>query len=264
MAGQRTSLLRSFAIQKRVLGALLLREILTRYGRHNIGFLWLFAEPMMFTLAVTALWTAMRGIHGSDIPIVAFGVTGYSAVLLWRSMPTRCIKAMEPNLALMYHRNVRPLDIYMARVGLEAAGAGISFIVLSLLFIGIGWMSPPEDLLTIAMGWALLAWMGFGLAIFLGALSERVDAIEKVWPPLSYILFPLSGAAFVVDAVPADLRDYVLLIPMVHGSEMIRDGYFGSAFRPHYSVWYLLSWCMGLTLLGLARLRLMQRHLSPQ
>jgi ABC-type polysaccharide/polyol phosphate export permease len=33
-----------------VLGALLIRELLTRYGRHNIGFLWLFVEPMIFTL----------------------------------------------------------------------------------------------------------------------------------------------------------------------------------------------------------------------
>ena len=43
-------------IQKRVISALLMREILTRYGRHNIGFLWLFAEPMIFTVGVTVLW----------------------------------------------------------------------------------------------------------------------------------------------------------------------------------------------------------------
>jgi ABC-type polysaccharide/polyol phosphate export permease len=43
----------------RVIGALLMREILTRYGRHNIGFMWLFVEPMMFTLGVLALWTSV-------------------------------------------------------------------------------------------------------------------------------------------------------------------------------------------------------------
>ena len=108
------SLTRSWAIQRRVISALVLREMLTRYGRHNIGFLWLFAEPMLFTVGVTFLWTATELMHGSDLPIVAFAITGYSSVLLWRNMPTRCIGALTPNLSLLYHRNVRPIDIYVA------------------------------------------------------------------------------------------------------------------------------------------------------
>src|SRR5512139_966706 len=111
----------SWRIQRRVLGALLMREILTRYGRHNIGFLWLFVEPMLFTLGVTAMWTALKTVHGSDLPIVAFSITGYSSVLLWRNMSGRCIGALTPNLSLLYHRNVRPMDIYAARLLLEAA-----------------------------------------------------------------------------------------------------------------------------------------------
>jgi ABC-type polysaccharide/polyol phosphate export permease len=260
----RTSLLRSLAIQKRVIGALLLREILTRFGRHNIGFLWLFAEPMLFTLAVTALWTATRSVHGSNIPIVAFGVTGYSCVLLWRGMPNRCINAVQPNHGLMYHRNVKVLDIYLARVILEGGGAGISFVCLSLFFVSVGWMDPPENVLTVGIAWLLLAWYGVAQAIFIGALSETVDAVEKIWPPLSYILFPLSGAAFVVDAVPTRLQEFVLLIPMVHASEMLRDGYFGSAFHAHYSVAYLVAASMVMSLVGLAKLRTVERGLSLQ
>ena len=40
-AADRSSLRKSGGVQLRVLGALLIREMLTRYGRHNIGFLWL-------------------------------------------------------------------------------------------------------------------------------------------------------------------------------------------------------------------------------
>ena len=117
-----TSLRKSWAIQRRVIGALFMREVLTRYGRHNIGFLWLFVEPMMFTLGVTALWTLAGASHGSNLPIVAFALTGYSSVLLWRNMPARCIGSIGPNLALMYHRNVKVVDIFAARLLLEAAG----------------------------------------------------------------------------------------------------------------------------------------------
>src|SRR2546427_11338670 len=95
------SLRRSGRIQARVIGALLMREIITRYGRHNIGFMWLFVEPMSFTLGIVALWTATKASHGSNLPIVAFAVTGYSSVLLWRNATNRCSKAIEPNLSLL-------------------------------------------------------------------------------------------------------------------------------------------------------------------
>lgn len=35
----------AFAVQARVIRALVARELLTRYGRNNIGFLWVFVEP---------------------------------------------------------------------------------------------------------------------------------------------------------------------------------------------------------------------------
>ena len=122
-------------VQLRVIGALLRREMLTRFGRHNIGFLWLFVEPMIFTIGVTILWTATKSVHGSDLPIVAFALTGYSSVLLWRNMPGRCIGALQANLALMYHRNIKVFDIYAARLLLEFGGATISFAVLAVLYV---------------------------------------------------------------------------------------------------------------------------------
>src|SRR6476646_10992212 len=139
------SLRTSWAIQRRVVWALVLREILSRFGRHNIGFLWLFVEPMMFTLGVTALWTLTKAVHGSNLPIAAFALTGYSSVLLWSNMPALCIGAIEPNLSLMYHRNVKVIDIFLARLILEGGGATISFVVLSVVFISVGLIMPPED-----------------------------------------------------------------------------------------------------------------------
>lgn len=254
----------SAAIQGRVIYALLMREILTRYGRHNIGFLWLFVEPMLFTTGVTILWTVSKSAHGSSLPIVAFALTGYSSVLLWRNMPARCIGAIEPNLALMYHRHVKAIDIFLARLLLEAGGATISFVTLSLFYIYIGWLDPPEDVLTVVGGWLLLAWFGASLAMLLGALSEKSELVERFWHPGSYIMFPLSGAAFTVDALPAAAQKFMLYIPMVNGVEIVRDGYFGDHVRSHYDVNYLVGWCIGLTLLALAQVAVIGRGITPE
>lgn len=259
-----TSLKRALNINLRVVGALLMREVITRYGRHNIGFLWLFVEPMLFTLGVTALWTLAGGHNFTKIPIAAFALTGYSSVLLWRNMPNRCSKAIEPNLSLMYHRQVKVIDIFTSRIVLEIAGTTASFIVLGIVFTTIGWIKPPEDLLKIMLAWFMLAWFGGALALWIGALSERTEIIEKLWHPASYLLFPLSGAAFMVDWLPIPAQNFILLLPMVHGVELLRDGYFGSSIHPHYDIAYMAICNLCLTLLGLSQVRVVSRTVTPE
>jgi ABC-type polysaccharide/polyol phosphate export permease len=260
----RSELGSSWIIQRRVIGALLMREVLTRFGRHNIGFLWLFVEPMMFTLGVTALWTLVGAAHGSNLPIVAFAITGYSSVLLWRNMPGRCISAIGPNLALMYHRHVKVMDIFAARLLLEGGGATISFAILGLFFSALGWINPPDDIGKVLQAWFMLAWFGCSLALLMGAWSEQSEIVEKLWGPASYLLFPLSWAAFMVDALPTVAQDFVLLLPMVHGVELLREGYFGSTFKAHYNIGYMALICIGLTLLGLAKTREISRTVMPE
>ena len=241
-----------------------MREILTRYGRSNIGFLWLFIEPMLFTVGVTTLWTLAKFSHGSNIPIVAFSLTGYSSVLLWRNMPSRCIGAIGPNLSLMYHRNVKVIDIFISRLILEAGGATISFCVLGLLFFSAGWLNPPENISQVLFAWFLLAWFGSALALLMGALSEQNEIVDKLWHPTSYLLFPLSGAAFLVDALPETAQRFVLLLPMVHGVELLREGYFGNSFKAHYDIGYMASVCAALTILGLSAERKISRTVMPE
>lgn len=257
------SLRRSLAIQVRVIHALLMREVLTRYGRHNIGFMWMFAEPMMFTLGVAALWTFAKIGHTS-MPIIPFAVTGYSSVLLWRNMPGRCSGAVEPNLALMYHRDIRVLDIYASRILLEFSGATMSFSILSLFFISIGWMGFPEDILKVILGWSMLAWFGASLAITIGALSELSEVIEKIWHPITYLMFPLSGAMFMVEWLPDSIKKIILILPMVHGIEILREGYFGSAVIAHYDIAYMAGICLCMTLIGLILSREVGRRVTPE
>lgn len=250
----------SWRIQHRVIAALFIREILTRFGRHNIGFLWLFVEPMLFTIGVTLLWTALEATHGSDLPITAFAVSGYSTVLIWRNMPGRCVAAVEPNQALLYHRNVKVLDIFISRIMVEAGGATLSFILLTLLFSYLGWMDLPEDVLKVAFGWTMLIWFGAALGIFLGALSELSELVEKLWHPIAYFMLPVSGAAYLVDALPQQAQDVVLILPLVHGTEIIREGFFGSKITAHYDMAYFSMINIVLTLFAL----ILTSHISKK
>ena len=247
-------------IQLRVLHALMLREMLTRYGRHNVGFLWLFLEPMMFTLAVVGLWTA-TGMHkGSGISIVAFGITGYSTIMLWRNMPNRAIGAIAPNASLLTHRPVQMFDVFASRILLEAVGATVSFAVLATAAWMLGLMPGPEDILTVVWGWLLLAWFSFAVSLWIGAVSEKSSIVYKLWAPASYIFIPLSGAMFLVEALPQIAQEIVLFLPVVHCVELIRDGYFGSMFKAQYDLAYVVVFNTVLTLFALAQVRDINRR----
>jgi len=241
-----------------------MREIITRYGRHNIGFLWLFVEPALFTLGITVLWNIAVHKHMPGISITAFALTGYSSVLLWRNCSGRCVNAIEPNLSLLYHRNVRVIDVFLARLILEVAGATFSFLVLSIVFNFFGLVPTPADLFKLLVGWFLLAWYAISLGILVGALSALTELIERVWHIITYLLFPLSGAAYLVEWLPPGAQHFVGWLPMVHATELIRFGYFGSVFRPHYDIFYLVVSCLVQSLLGVFLLGIAAKRVIPE
>ena len=260
-----SDLLGSLRVEGLVIYALLMREILTRYGRHNIGFLWLFVEPMIFTVGVASIWTLFHAVHGSSLPIVAFAITGYSSVLLWRNMAFRTIGSIEPNRSLLHHRNIKVFDIYLSRLILELVGATASFLVLSLAFgmltTSVTW---PENLLELIAGWFLLAWFGIALAILMGALSEEYEIVDKLFHPAQYLFVPLSGAAFQVDSLPRFAQELVLYLPTVSGLEIVREGFFGSKFHAHYDVGYVVVVNTIMTFLGFVQLHKIAREVAPE
>jgi capsular polysaccharide transport system permease protein len=257
------SFFQSLTIQGRVLHALMMRELITRFGRDNLGVLWLVGEPMIFTLGVATLWSAAGlGHGGTGIPIVAFAVTGYSSVLMWRNAATQCIAGIDQNKPLLFHRSVLIIDVFLTRIALEIIGATSSFIILSLFFIFVGWMPVPDNLLVVLSGWFMLAWLGASLALLVGAGTAFSHLVYRLWHPMSYLLFPMSGAAFMVEWLPKRLQDAVLYLPMVHGIELMRHGYFGNVVRTHYDMRYMAECCLVLTLCGLYVVREASRRVE--
>lgn len=242
---------KSLKIQIRVIHALFMREIITRYGRHNLGFAWLFLEPMMFTTGIAVLWHLTKSAHGNDMPIVPFAIIGYSTVLVWRNVANRAGGAVQANIGLLYHRNVRLIDVYIARCALEVVGSTISLLTLSVIFNILGFMNLPEDFLYMVFGWGLLVWFALALGFIVGSLFEMSEIIDRLWHAFTYLMFPLSGAAFFVHWLPKSFQEFVLYIPMVHFSEMIRHGYYGNLIPTYESVSYVIVWNICMSFIGL-------------
>lgn len=223
-----------------VINALVIREVITRYGRHNLGVLWLIMEPMLFTLGVTAFWYLSNLNHYSRVPIVTFAITGYSTVLLWRNTANRSAKAIEPNRSLLHHSRVKVIDFFLARIALEVIGATGSFLFIFLSFYLLGIVEAPKDPFKVITYWYLLILLSLGLGLCIGAISEISETFDRIWHIATYLLFPLTGVGFMVGWLPDRAKEIVLIVPMVHATEGIRSGFFGTNIKTYENATYLI------------------------
>lgn len=237
--------------QARITGALMMREIYTRFGRDNIGFAWIIAEPAIFCLAVILLWSLIKHQGHAETPVVPFLLTGYMPLLLFRHMTGRLLRCMQANAALLYHRSITILTLYMARIGVEVLGTSAAFASCLVIFWFAGFVEVPDDPSMMLGGWLLYAWFAAATAIGVGALSERSEVAEKIWNPISYIMIPLSGTFYMVHWIPAEYRESLLWMPPINGVEMIRGGYFGPAVPTYFDPIYLIYVNLILTAVGL-------------
>lgn len=261
---EKVSLIGSFAIQFRVIWALLLREMTTRYGRENIGFLWIIGEPILFCAGVSILWTATRPSHEHGLPMTAFVITGYVPLTMWRHCLMRAVRAFESNGSLLFHRQVTPLDIILARVFLEIMGTLMAGLLVMIGACLLGFMHLPADYSLLYFGLLFQALFSLGTALLVAALSELSELVEKSVAVLSYVSIPFSGAFSMVGWLPPHYRWILLLSPSVNNVEMIRGGEFGSAVHVYYDLFYD-SWITALMLLiGISLTLRIRRHITVQ
>ncbi|MWP61797.1 ABC transporter permease [Gilliamella sp. Pas-s25] len=251
----KTSFIRSLKIQLNVLNALILREIITRYGRNNIGFLWLFVEPMSLTFLISLMWFFFKINSISNLNIVAFVLTGYPMAMMWRNASSRAKGSVTANKALLYHRNIKILDLVYARVFLEMIGASAAQVFVILFFIFIGLIAIPYDPFYMLCAWGLMCWFSLGLGLIIFVLSAKYEVFDKMWVTLSFILMPLSGAFFWVDTFPHEIQELLLYIPPINGTEMFRSGYFGPSVITHQNVSYLVLCNIILLFVGLTMVK---------
>lgn len=235
----------------RVISALVMREMTTRYGRQGLGFAWVIGEPLIFCLGVLVLWTLTKPAYEHGIKLAPFVMTGYMCLILIRHFIALLASALQANLGLMYHRQVMPLHLLFSRALLELGGATGAFLVVYLVLLALNQVSPPHDYLLLYSGWLLLAWTAMGFALVLTGVAMRYEIMEKLVPVISYILIPISGAFYMVSWLPATARAYIQWIPFVHGIEMVRAGVFGEFVATYYNVPYALFTGAIMNIIGL-------------
>jgi capsular polysaccharide transport system permease protein len=253
--------LRGFATQGRVIHALLLREMQTRFGRNQFGFLWLFIEPLLLAMAIASIKSVYEvGHHHPGISTFVFALISYLPYFTFRAIVGRAPGTLHSNMTLLYHSHIKLIDVVLARHVLEMAAV---MTVMALITAGVAIYSehPPASILTLVFGLVMLFLLAQGLGLLAAAAAAVSEIAERLIHPLIYLSLPLSGALIAMDSLPPNLREILLWNPQANIHEMVREGFFGTLMPSYYDPGYVLFWVGLLNLLGLAALRAVRPRL---
>lgn len=254
----------SWTLQGRVIHALMIRELITRFGRENIGFLWIMAEPLLFGGLVGLIWRLTYGPTQHGMGIIAFVATGYIPITLFRHSVSRCISVFTVNQSLLYHRQIKIVDLILARFIIELLGGMMAYLFMAVVLFAFGEFPVPSNMGLLIAGWFLYALFCFSLCLIIAPLSEMSEAMEKFVPVTTYIMIPVSGLLYLVSWLKPSVREYMLLSPFVNGMEMMRKGIWGDQITAYYNIWNPLACSAVAAVIGLILCRMVRRNLSVE
>jgi capsular polysaccharide transport system permease protein len=240
----------------RTVGALLLREMATSYGRSPGGYLWALAEPIAaISLLAMVFSVAFRSpALGTSFPF--FYASGYLPFMLYSDLGQKIATAIRFSRQLLKYPAVTYLDSILARFILVVLTQLMVFSIVCTGIVILEDLKPVIDPFRILNSLCMAATIGLGVGTLNCYFLSTFPLWERVWGILNKPLFIISGVLFLFDDVPEFASDFLWYNPLVHVIGEMRRGFFanyaGDYVNPIY-VYSVSAVCFTLGLLLLNR-----------
>lgn len=240
-------------VQREVLFALIIREASARVGGQWVGAIWTLIEPLAHTMILVTLYSMVlkQDSPGREYPV--FYVTGMIPFMLYQSLSNRLMDGLESNRGLFAYRQVKPIDVLLARAVVEA---GMTLIVYAFCMSILAWLDfhvvPADPLAVIAVNAILLAF-GTGYGVLTSVLTHERPRLRSMFRMLAMPLYLASGVMFPIDTLPKSLLDPLLWNPLLHLVELSRHAFI-AAYIPADGIHllYPLQFSLAVLTAGLA------------
>ncbi|ANV25539.1 ABC transporter permease [Agrobacterium pusense] len=235
----------------RVVGALLIREMSTRFGSKPGGYAWAIIDPAGHIAFMSLIFMAITHTPALGKSFALFFATGYLAFQFYAAMAGFLNGAIKANRTLLSYPNVAPIDTIVARYILQAGTTSVvSFCVLGVILLTVdqpvylNWPAIIEAAFAATV-------LGLGIGIFNNVATLRFPLYEQVFNIINRPMFLVSGVFFLPDALPAPIRDIVLLNPLVHVVMLFRKGFYPEYRAEMMNMTYLYSFALTILFMGL-------------
>lgn len=235
--------------------ALIVREMVTTYGRSPGGYLWAILEPVAaIALLSFAFSLAFRAPSlGESFPL--FYATGYLPYMLFHDVSMKTANSIRFSRPLLSFSAVTFLDLILARFLLNT----LTHLLVMFLVIG-GLMLIFDtraviDPAPILLGLCMAASLAIGVGTMNCFLFNAFPAWEQIWAVATRPLFIISGVFFILEDIPALYRDVLWFNPLFHATGAVREGFYATYDASYLSSVYVFSISIVLFVIGLMLLR---------
>jgi len=212
--------------QIHVIRALLNREIATRFGKYQLGFLWMLLEPLLATLLLGLLIGQIAGRTIPEIPYVFFLLNGRIMLQLFQGSLSAGVNTVQSNQGLLVYKTVRPLDPFIARFIFQLLSNSLSFILFCLISMWMGIELSLYHLHTL-LACGFITWIfGCGMGLIFGVAAAHYKEMEKVVMIIQMPLIFVSAIFTPLVALPKVAQGIMLYNPLVHTVEQSRRAMF--------------------------------------
>ena len=253
-------------VQKRVIKALLFREILAQYGATKIGYLWAIILPMSQTIVMSVIfWSIGRGdMFGSDFgSITLFIATGFLPLNLFTNISNQIMHSNTANNALFGYPLVLPFDAMLSRLILSSITTLFSFfITLFILFQLNFWPPEIDSILRTSGAVAISILLGFGVGLINAYLVLFFPSYQNIYSIITRPLMFMSGVFYLASdkLMPQSILDILYYNPLLHCTEWLRSGFYNGWESKFTDLNYLLTFTVISLFLGLLLQRLSQKR----
>ncbi|MBU8546970.1 MULTISPECIES: ABC transporter permease [Roseomonadaceae] len=245
---------RAIACRARIIDALMLRETRTMFSSSRLGYAWALFEPLSHVLLLSAVFLFLG--HDSRPPIgdsmLTFYMTGVLSFLFFAHLTERAMDLPATNRSLLLVPAVGLFDVLAAKSVLSAVTDLVIAALTFALLIAFGVGHLPTDPASMIACYLVLFLLAFGIACVNMVLSSYSSAWDKLWPSFLRLQYFTCGVFYHPLDMPEDIRSLILLNPLVHVTEWMRQAYYGGYESPFLDVSYLLQWTIGSLIAGTA------------
>jgi capsular polysaccharide transport system permease protein len=251
-------------VQARVLFALLMREMTTRFGRSAGGYLWALIEPAGFIALLSLAFSQIAHSPPIGRSFALFYATGYIAFSYYNDIASLTGRAVHVNRPLLNYPAVTALDTVLARFLLQVL-TGLAVAVVVFAGILAVFADPvrlqPIPLITAV---ALAGMLGLGVGLVNCTLFALSKSWELAYGVISRPLFLVSGVFFTFASLPAFAREVLWWNPIIHLVGLMRAGFYPVYDDAHVSPLYVLSLSLGLIVAGLTLMTICANRFTEQ
>ena len=195
----------------RVITAMMLREVKTRFGRHRFGFVLVIVEPILFLFGFLASAWPSRHTHLSARTWPCSFSLACWCFAPSTSIVSRSLSALTANRALLAYPPVKPVDMILSRILLEIM---VFFIIWVIFFTMLAATSQQKVIVhgeVFAQAVAALVLLSTSVGMFNAAMAALTPAWERVWPFVRLPLLFFSGIFYVPILSPPWLKSILVL-----------------------------------------------------